>query len=334
MSAKINKTKRKRVTMKDIAEKTGYTVNTVSHALHDKDDISESAKKIIREAAEKLGYIGDSLAGSLRTGVTNTVAVIIGDVSNPHFAILVKELDEAAAESGYCTIILNTDENPEKELSAIKTAVGKKVDGIIICPTQKDCTSVSYLRKLCIPYVLMGRRDGMSDCVVSDDEKGGYLAAKHLLAKGHEKIMYLGGNSCISSARERLSGYRKAMEETGKSPDEKLICEADGIEEISEIISEIYDSGKKYTAILAFSDIMAFEAVRCLSERGVKVPGDVEVIGFDNIQKSMPFLPPISSVEASENMGRLAFSLLMKKLMAGGDGKKESVVIEPRVVVR
>ncbi len=305
--------KKRRVTMKDIALKTGYTVNTVSHALHDKQDISESAKEIIKKAAEELGYIGDSMAGSLRTGVTKTVAVIIGDISNPHFAILVKELDEAAAENGYCTIVLNTDENPEKELSAIKTAVAKRVDGIIICPTQKDKSNIDYLKQLGIPYLLVGRRDGQSPSVVMDDRMGGFLATSFLISKGKKKILYLGASECISSEVERRDGYASALCEGGLPFDSLLVCRAEHETKIGHCIDGLFKNGEcPFDAVVAFSDIYAFEAIRCLLEKGVKVPQSVVVVGFDNIQKFMPFMPAISSVEPAQSLGRAAFFALLK----------------------
>lgn len=307
-----NSAKKRRVTMKDIAAKTGYTVNTVSHALHDKDDISEAAKQVIKAAAEELGYIGDSMAGSLRTGVTRTVAVIIGDISNPHFAILVKELDEAAAENGYCTIVLNTDENPGKELSAIKTAVAKRVDGIIICPTQKDMANIAYLKELGIPYVLVGRHDGESPAVTMDDRMGGFLATTCLISRGRKRILYLGASECISSEVERREGYCRAMDEGGLSQSGMLICRAENEAKVKVCLEELFKNGEcPFDSVVAFSDMYAFETIKVLYEKGIKVPEDVEVIGFDNIQKFMPFMPGISSVEPEECLGNVAFSALL-----------------------
>lgn len=122
--------------------------------------------------------------------------MIIGDVSNPHFAILVREIDAAAAEHGYCTVILNTDENPEKEKSAIRTAVGRRVDGIIICPTQRDSGENTELLKRCgVPYCFVGRHDGgISNAVVTDDRMGGRLAAEKFLAVMENKEL---GAQCV-----------------------------------------------------------------------------------------------------------------------------------------
>ena len=369
-----------RVTLKDIARATGYTVNTVSHALNDKDDISAAAKAVIRRAAEELGYIGDSMAGSLRTGVTKTVAVIIGDVSNPHFAILVREIDAAAAEHGYCTVILNTDENPEKERSAIRTAVGRRVDGIIICPTQRDSGENTELLKRCgVPYCFVGRHDGgISNAVVTDDRMGGRLAAEKFLAVMENKelgaqcvcgeadgkncesggrhacFLYLGADGRISSESERRSGFFGALTAAGVPGGDLFECSADDMSGVAAAISAVMPkvlgrlSGGDFGAgasdgecasigyigerspelyVLAFSDIYAFEAKRCFEELGF---GGAVVMGFDNIRRTLPFLPDIASVEASESLGAAAFDLFLS-LLSSPPSPPKLVVIPTKV---
>lgn len=324
-----------RVTLKDIARETGYTVNTVSHALNDKDDISDAAKDVIRRAAERLGYIGDSMAGSLRTGVTKTVAVIIGDVSNPHFAILVREIDAAAAEQGYCTVILNTDENPEKEKSAIKTAVGRRVDGIIICPTQKDDENTRLLQRCGVPYCFVGRHDGGISCsVVTDDRMGGKVAAENLLSHGKKRFLYIGGDERISSERERREGFLSALIGRGVADCDIFVRSAADMGGIGEVIDGVLPeigcgrSVEEKLGVLAFSDIYAFEAKRCFSEHGM---GNVEVMGFDNIGRTLPFLPRIESIEPIESLGRAAF-LMFSSLVSGDLSPSRRCVVIPTAI--
>ena len=148
----------KRVTLADIAKECGVSVNTVSHALNNKSDISNATKQKIKSAAEKLGYIANSSASFLRSGLSKTIAVIVGDISNPHFAILIKEIEVAAREKDYTVFVLNTDENEELERKAIVAAISKNVDGIIICPVQQSTKNVEFLIKSGVPFALMGRR--------------------------------------------------------------------------------------------------------------------------------------------------------------------------------
>lgn len=196
------------VTLKDISQRTGFSVNTVSRTLKGKEYIAEDTRRTILDAAKELGYIGNSLAGALRSGLTGTVAVVISDVSNPLFGIMVKDIEDALAEHNYCAFVLNTGENIEQEERALHLALSKKVDGVIWCPTREREETLHLLRANSTPFVLMGRhfQHAEVDSVVWDDEKGGMLATRHLLERGHRNILLLNGPDYISSARERLEG--------------------------------------------------------------------------------------------------------------------------------
>ena len=219
------KKRRPAVTLKDIAAKTGYSVNTVSRALRDKDDIAVETREMIQRTAREMGHVSNTLAASLRLGYTNTMAVILGDISNPHFSIMMKEIEGYAWKAGYTSILFNTNENEELELAAIQSALNKNVDGIIIFPAQKTPDNLIYLKESGVPFVLIGRRDEAYSYVVCNDELGGFQATKELLAAGHRDILLLHGATYISSARERLEGYCRAFREAGLPVNERLICQ-------------------------------------------------------------------------------------------------------------
>ncbi|MFR3483743.1 MAG: VapE domain-containing protein [Clostridia bacterium] len=214
----------KNVTLADIANKTGFSVNTVSHALHDKKDISAKTKEQIQAVAKEMGYIRNSSASSLRSGKTKSIAIIVGDISNPHFSIMIKEMETLFRKKGYTSFILNTDEDEEMEWTAITSAISKNVDGIILCPVQKTEGNVRYLMETGIPFTLIGRRFDQipTNYVVCDDENGGYLAASYLLSENHRRILFLNGGAYISSAKERLLGIQRAFVEKGTPLD--LAC--------------------------------------------------------------------------------------------------------------
>lgn len=298
------KKQKRTVTLKDLAEKTGYSINTVSRALRGKDDIAKETSDRIKETARDMGYINNTIASSLRLGYTNTIAVILGDISNPHFAIMTKEIENHARQYGYSAFLLNTNENSEVEHEAIKTAINKNVDGIIICPTQENDSNVEFLIQSGVPFVQIGRHCESLEAnyVVCDDVQGGYLAAKYLLENGHRRILFLNGPSYISSAKERYKGYVQAHAEVGAPVVKELIAEASVSESnISEILDGIKGQEIDFTAIFAFSDSMAWEAWTWLHKNGLKVPEDISLIGFDHIQSRMaiPFqLTTISSYKA------------------------------------
>lgn len=292
---------KKSITLKDIAQETGYSVNTVSRALRGKDDIAEETIERIKDVAAKLGYVNNTIASSLRLGYTNTLAVILGDISNPHFAIMTKEIENYARGKGYVAFLLNTNEEKDVEREAIKIAIHKNVDGIIICPTQIDDENMELLKMSRIPFIQIGRKgeDRELSYVVCDDVRGGYLATKYLLDNGHRNILFLNGPSYISSSRERYEGYRKALEEGGIPFREDLVREVSLKEDdVKMVMEEIFLKNMPFTAIFAFSDSVAWNAWNWLDEHGYRVPGDYSLIGFDHIQSRMAIPFPLATISS------------------------------------
>jgi len=207
----------KKVTLKDIASKTGFTANTVSRALKNKSDISEKTKNYISRVAKEMGYIPNNIAGSLRSGKTKTIATIVPDISDPLIAIWLNDIETRLRINGYNTFIINTEEKYENEEEAITLALSKNVDGIILCPTQKKNDDIKLLIKQGIPFVLLGRRfyDIGTDYVISDDVKGAFLAVDYLIKQGYKNVLFVNGPTYISSSKERLEGYKKALDENG-----------------------------------------------------------------------------------------------------------------------
>jgi len=304
--------------LKNLAERTGYSINTVSRALRGKDDIAESTVEKIKQAAKEMGYINNTIASSLRLGYTNTIAVILGDISNPHFAIMTKEIENHAREKGYSAFLLNTNENSENELRAIKTAINKNVDGIIICPAQENEENIQFLEESGVPFIQIGRRSKNKSCsyVICDDVQGGYLAVSHLIHKGHHRILFLNGPSYISSSKERYEGYVRAHKEADIPVCPELIQEISVSESnVFDIMEKVFITRTDFTAIFAFSDSVAWEAWTWLHNHSYKVPEDYSLVGFDHIQSRMaiPFqLTTISSYKTK--MSVTAVDCLMCKI--------------------
>lgn len=307
----------RRVTLRDIAEDTGFSINTISHALKNKEDISEKTRLLIQQRAKEMGYIADSIAGSLRSGSTRTISVIFGDMSNPHFGLWVREIETTVFRHGYSTLIINTDEDEKVEREAIVTAIGKRVDGIIICPTQKQCDYLGMLRKSGIPFVLIGRRcdEPDIDYVVLDDVQGGYVATKHLLDKGHASVLFLNGPGHISSSRDRLQGYCRAHEEAGLPVNPSLILTV-GIKsgECGKMLRQTIDRDIAFTAILAFSDIVALEVLRELKQLGGGY-SCIPLASFDDIMQGLALPVQLDSVASAEGSPAvMAAELLIQRM--------------------
>ena len=327
----------KKVTLTDIAKKCRCSVNTVSHALNDKDDISEKTKELIKKTADEMGYIGNSSASFLRSGKSKSVALIVSDISNPHFSIIIKEIEGKLRKKGYTAFVLNTDEDEQTEYKAIKSALEKNVDGVLLCPVQKTQKNVEFLEKTEVPFVLFGRRfeNRNWDYVVCDDENGGYVAAKELIEMGHKKILYLGGPEYISSSRERVTGIKRAFDENKDK--ELILCEkrvpAVFLGDENALV-ELLEDYKDCTAIIAFSDMIALEVCHALKIMKKRVPEDVSVLGFDNIVSKFYLPLMLSSVSSSKtSLSALSVDMLMEKI-ENGKAEQGKVVIPTKIILR
>ncbi len=307
-----------KVKLKHIAEKAGVSINTVSRALNDKKDISEKTKGKIRSIAKDMGYIPDAVAGSLRRGSTKTIAVIIPDILDPLMAIWVKDIATRLGKEGYNIFVLNTDEDYKRENEAVMLALSKKVDGIIICPCQKDNKDIIFLNKKKLPFVLLGRRftNISTDYVVSDDIRGGYIAAKYLLDQGRKKILFLNGHRYISSADERYQGYKKAFQERGYRLEPSLIHEIDNTSGNSiKAIKKIIGKGIGFDGVFAFSDLMAWEVIYFLQKIGKDIPKEIEVVGYDNIQSRFYYPYSLTSINYPKRKAAyLAVEILLGRI--------------------
>lgn len=306
-----------RVTLKDIAQATGYSANTVSHALAGKSDISEKTKALIRAKAEEMGYVGNAFASSLRSGVSRLVAIVVGDIANPHFSILIKEMEQFLQEKGYTAIVFNTEERPEAQRRAVLAALGQNVAGLILCPSPGAENSIAYLQERRVPFVFFGRRlpGSGTDSVVCDDQGGGLLATRYLLERGHRRILFLNGDPRISSAQERQQGYFDALREAGLSPEAGMVRTIPVTAEKSRELIPGLLAGGGFTALLAFSDLLAWEAVCALKDQGQRVPGNCSVIGFDNIQSRFSYPLRLTSVSFSKAaMATKAVEVLLARI--------------------
>jgi len=307
-------------TLKSIAQRTGYTANTVSQALRNSASVAQETRDQIRKVAREMGYVHNVVASSLRSGRTHTVALVFGDVSNMLFAIKIRELEEELRKRGYQVLILNTDEDQELERRAIHTAISRQVDGVVLCPCQKGREALKLMEQHHVPYLLSGRYFDDVDCdsVIWADYKGGLIATRHLIERGCRRILFLNGPEIISSARERGRGYRDALEEKGLTPLERSVSSMSG--GVRSALDALHAEGLNYDGIFAFSDLMALEAACWLLEHGRRIPEDVRMAGFDDILSHMciPFgLTSISADKKQETL--LAVELLLGRI----EGKQE-----------
>ncbi len=325
----------KRVTLKDIAEKTGFTINTVSHALKDMNDVSKKTKTLIRKAAKELNYVGDLTASALRSGKTHNLAVIVGDIANPFFGSLVKGLEIEAKKFGYSITIYNSGENSQWERNAILSAYSQRVDGIFICPVQENTENLTLLRTIEIPFVLIGRHFAgeAADAVVWDDRKGGEIATKRLIDSGHVNILYVGGEQQTSSAKERLQGYRDAYENASLKVNEALIQKVDTrVDNGYENIKGIVCSNIPFTAIVAFSDLIAYEILTIIYREQHRVFDNNALVGFDCIHRRLLLPFHFSSIDCIGDEPHICIELMLKLIRGDRQRTPELICLDVELV--
>jgi LacI family transcriptional regulator len=329
------KTKDGLPTLKSIAERTGFTANTVSQALRNSPSVARQTREEIRKAAREMGYVHNVVASSLRSGRTHTVALVFGDVSNMLFAIKIRELEEALRKRGYQVLILNTDEDEALERRAVHTAISRQVDGVVLCPCQKGVEALELMERHRVPYVLSGRYFDDVDCdsVVWADYQGGLIATRHLIGRGCRRILFLNGPAFISSARERGRGYRDALAEAGLEPVEVSVSAMSG--GVRGALDEIRARGVGYDGIFAFSDLIALEAACWLQEHGVGIPDKVRMAGFDDILSHMCIPFGLTSVAADKTQETLiTVDMLVRRIEGRQEQRGERRTMDVTLVAR
>ncbi len=320
------------VTIRDVAVAAGFSVNTVSRALNEKPDVSEKTRRAILEAAKKMGYRPNRLARGLRSNKTQTIGVIVADIANPFFGAVVKGIEQAASKQGLSIILANSDETCKREAKAIQVMLSEKVDGILITPCQKERKTIIDLKQSGLPFVLLGRCfDDLSiDYVIPNDMYGGFLATKHLLEIGHTRIAIVNAPLYISSAKHRLKGYKKALSQYGVKVDESLITsQALTVKEGYRVARSILRQAHRPTAIFAYSDFVAFGVMKAIREAGLRVPEDIAVVGFDDVEFSSCLEVSLTTVVSpKERMGREGLKILVAKLKDGHQKSKKAVKLK------
>ena len=317
------------VTLKQIAEVAGVSVNTVSRALNGKPDINENTRQRVLKVAKQLGYVPNRSALSLKKQKTHIVGVIIEDNANPFWAEVLKGVESAAKSHGYHVILVNTSRSYENEVEGIQMLLERRVDGILIAPNQEKYGDLLELKRLGVPFVIMGRHikefeDLNIPMVYSNEVRGGYIATKHLIERGCKRIAFAGAQPYNTASIERCEGYKKALKEAGMEINKELI-KTGGIEIEGgyKSVMELLKSKTPFDGVFAYNDLMAFGVLKALKESKLRVPEDVKVVGYDDISYSSLITPALTTMRMrKKTIGRLSFeSLLMptKKIVLKTD---------------
>ena len=323
-----------RVTLQDIARETGYTVNTVSHALKNKSDISPATREKIQQVAQRMGYVRNYVASSLRSGRTKIIAVILGGMSNPYYALMSDEIQKEASSLGYSLIILCSRDDPDLEYSAAETAVSRQVDGVLLFPGKEYSRTEELLRASGTPFILMSRYTDAdtADTAVCDEVQGAYLAVSHLLEQGHRKVAMLSAGYVPFASEKRTEGFLKACADAGIADAEKYVAVRGGNEDILKQLLAWRAEG--VTGVFSFCDVEAWNIITLLNGQGIRVPEDMGIVGFDDIQGRYSFPAPLCTV--SFDIPRMCAEAvhLLRRRIHHEDLARQETVYPVRLVCR
>jgi LacI family transcriptional regulator len=328
------------VTIRDVARVAQVHPGTVSRALNEETRMlvnQDTAERVLR-AAEQLGYRPNRIARGLKTNRSYTVGVLIPDITNPLFPPILRGIEDRLDEAGYTSVVVNTDNDPERERSHLEAMRTRRVDGFISATARLDRELLAEVGAGGAPLVLVNRslEDGSVPAVTVDDRRGIRLAVDHIAALGHRRIGHVAGPQNLSTGHRRHLGFVEAMRAVGlDAPLEHVrYCQWFIEEEGARVCAELLDSTDGLTAIVAANDLLALGCYDALGERGLNCPQDISVVGFND----MPFVdrlgPPLTTVRVPQReIGTVAAELLLEQLGDESVPARE-ILLEPTLIVR
>jgi len=329
------------VSVKDVAARAGVSVGTVSNVLNRPDQVAPETRERVSAAIAELGFVRNESARHLRAGSSRTVGLVVLDVANPFFTDVARGVEDTASAAGLAVILCNTDEKRAKEDAYLEVLEQQRVRGILITPADVISNRLLELRRRGTPVVLLDRKAvGRDQCSVSvDDRKGGDLAVTHLLESGHRRIGFIGGPLTITQVADRLRGAKAAIKRAGLA-EVALTIETTGGHNVAEgrlAIAHLLTLPKRRTptAVFCANDLLALGALQELSRQGMRVPHDMAIVGYDDIDFASAAMVPLSSVrQPRHQIGRTAAELLIEEADDTGGHKHRQVVFKPELIVR
>jgi LacI family transcriptional regulator len=339
----------KSVTLLDVARASGYSVSSVSIVLSGAplaDNLTPKTRRTIREIAEKLGYRPHVFARSLRLQRTNTVGVIVFDMSDPFCTLILRGIDKQLQPRGFLPVVMDAHNNRELFERYLEMAVERRVEGLVVVANWLfvNIAALKQQNKNKLPTVVVGRdlhRLGVRSVLV-DNERGGYLALRHLYELGHRKVNFLLGPKQLSDSGRRWAGMRRFAVQSGLDIASSCVLQLPGLSDPltgfssgAELTGKWLQNGQRFTAIAAFDDMTAFGAIRGLSNHGLRVPDDCSVVGFDDVPMAELATPSLTTIrQPMEAMGRYAADAITDQIANGSNGREPLKLLEPELVVR
>ena len=324
-------------TIKDVAKMAGVSTTTVSHVINKTRFVAQETESLVLQAIKDLNYSPSAVARSLKVNTTKSIGMIVTTSEAPYFAEIIHAVEEHCYRQGYSLFLCNTQNNSEKIKNHLEMLAKKRVDGILVMCSEYLPDSLNLLHSFeNIPMVVMDWGPNVhTDIILDNSFDGGYLATKHLIENGHKYIGIIAGELTKTTAKTRYEGFIHAMKEAGLTVNPNWVMEGffepeDGYECMNKILSQ----DNLPTAVFCCNDVMALGAISAIGEKGLRVPEDISIIGYDNIHASRFYSPPLTTVHQSKSrLGVQAVNLLFERINHKSD-QKEKIEIHPELVVR
>ena len=328
-----------RATLKDVARRAGVHPGTASRALNPETQslVNEATVRRVQEAAAELDYRPNPMARGLKTQRSTMVAIVVPDLSNPLFPPIVRGAEVELSRAGYTTIIADTDNEPERESSALAALRARQVDGLLVASARREDEAMRELWSSGVPTVLVNRRsdDVPLPSVTGDDQRGVESALAHLRSLGHRRIAHLAGPTALSTGLARLRSFRQVVAELGCDTSEDLVeeCRTFAVEAGTEAMAAVLERARP-TAVLAGNDQIAVGAIEALRARGLRCPEDVSVVGFND----MPFVdklsPPLTTVRVPHAEVGAEAARILVRWMVHGEAASSTTTLPVELVER
>lgn len=331
----------KKATLSDVAQEAGVTPMTVSRVINDNGYVSEKTREKVMRAVKEMNYRQNGLARNLRRQKTETIGLVLGDISNPYSTELARAIRETLISKNYNLFICISEHSAKEDIVAFQSLGNHIVDGIIVA-TRSNKRGDEYLREIVdsnLPVVLIGRdfQHESVDYVSANNLNGGFEATQHLIDLGHKRIGFIGANLNYGGSLKRLQGYLKALKKNKISIDERLITGRKELitdvpgystEEIGyESIKRLLSLPNRPTAIFARNDFTAIGAMTAIKEMGLRIPEDIAIVGFDDIPLAIHTSPSLTTVRQPMYLqGQIAAEMLLERIQDNSRPRREKVL--------
>jgi LacI family transcriptional regulator len=328
-------------TIRDVAKRAGVAPITVSRVLNNSGYVKPETRRRVELAAADLHYVPNMLAHSFRSNRTNTLALVVTDITNPFWTTVARGVEDVANAHNFNVFFCNTDENEAKQAAYLEALLRRRVDGVLLAPASSNGAPVNALLRQEVAVVVLDRRvqDAKVDTVRGDSVDGAYQLVHHLVALGHERIALLGGPADLSVSQERAAGYARALAEAGVPVDPALMRHGVfSVESGCAMAESLLAIRPLPTAIFATSNFIAAGALMAMRKAGLHMPGDLSVVVFDDLPD--PYVtPPLLTVvvQPAYDLGQLAARRLLEKLEMddeADDCDVREIVLPVRLIVR